>query len=91
MSGQAIITPDEVKRFASALKRFNEELRGNSNRVHGQLRQLGESWRDQEHAKFEQEFSQAMQAIKRFADSSDQYVAYLTRKAQAAQDYLNTH
>ena len=90
MSGrQAIVNPEELRRFAAALKRFNEETRNSTRRVQGQLRHLGSTWRDQEHARFQQEFEQTMRTIQHFLQTSEQYVEFLKRKAEAAQDYLD--
>lgn len=53
---QAIVSPEELRKFAAELKRFNSGLKNDYSRLHGRLRQLGETWRDQEHKKFEREF-----------------------------------
>lgn len=86
---QAIVNPEEVRRFAAALKRYNEEITNSTRRVQGQFRQLGSTWRDQEYKRFEQEFQQATNAIRRFLNTSEQYTQYLKRKAEAAQRYLD--
>jgi len=85
---QAIITPEDVKRFSSDLQRFNSTLKSDYSRIHSKLKQLGQTWRDQEHKKFEKEFDQTAKAIKQFLSSSEKYVPFLQRKAKAADDYL---
>ena len=85
---QAIVNPAELRRFASDLKRFNEELKSSSTRLQAQFRRLGETWRDQEQARFAGEFDQMVRAIQRFTQVSDQHIPFLERKAQAADDYL---
>ena len=52
---QAIVSPSEVRQFAGDLKRLNEELKANSARLQAQFRRLGETWRDQVHARFARE------------------------------------
>ena len=49
---------------------------------------LGDSWQDQEHAKFSDEFKQTMKALKKFVEMSDQHVPYLMRKVQRIEEYL---
>lgn len=86
---QAIVSPEEVRRFAAELKRFNENLKQEQQRIRGRLQSLGETWRDQEHKRFEQEFEQAVKVINHFLESSERYVPFLIRKAESAERYLN--
>lgn len=85
---QAIVSPEELRKFASDLKRFNEDLKERFNQTHARFKQLGETWRDQEHKKFETEFDRTGRAIKQFLVASENYVPFLTRKADAAEKYL---
>jgi len=85
---QAIVDPQELRRFASDLKAFNSGLRDNMTRMHAQLRRLGESWRDQEHKRFAQEFEQAVKLLNHFMGESDKYIQFLQRKAEPIEEYL---
>ena len=49
---QAVVDPNELRRFAHNLKRFGEDLQMSMAGLHGQMLTLSETWRDQEHAKF---------------------------------------
>ncbi|MEI7701824.1 MAG: WXG100 family type VII secretion target [Planctomycetia bacterium] len=88
---QAIVDPGELRRFAQMLRRFNEELNDKSTAVAGQLSHLGQTWRDQEHLRFSEEFSANMKALARFVDSNEQFIPYLLRKAQLVEEYLQQH
>jgi uncharacterized protein YukE len=85
---QAIVDPAELRRFANALKRFNGDIQANLAAIHGQLVALGDTWRDQEHEKFAQEFIQTMQTISRFLEAADQHIPFLLRKAERIEEYL---
>ncbi|MEN9554286.1 MAG: hypothetical protein RLZZ232_572 [Planctomycetota bacterium] len=85
---QAIVDPGELRRFAQMLRRFNEEINDKSTAVAGQLSHLGQTWRDQEHLRFSEEFSANMKALGRFVDSNEQFIPYLLRKAQLVEEYL---
>ena len=85
---QAIVDPGELRRFAHNLKRFNGELQNNLAVLHGQLVGLGDSWRDQEHLKFVQEFEETMQVVGRFLESVTLHIPYLLRKAERVEEYL---
>jgi len=87
-SGQAIVKPEDLRRFASQLKAFNEQLDANAKQLQGQFKSLGSTWRDQEHRRFAQEFEQTMKVIKRFNEISEQHIPFLLKKAQKADDYL---
>ena len=52
---QAIVDPAELRRFAQALRRFNEELNDKSAALGSHLNTLSQTWRDQEHLKFSDE------------------------------------
>jgi uncharacterized protein YukE len=85
---QAVVDPAELRRFAHNLKQFNNELHNQMLVLHGQLVGLGDTWRDQEHDKFTQEFEQTMQVIQRFMEASNQHVPFLVRKAERIEEYL---
>lgn len=85
---QAIVDPAEVRRFAQNLKQFNTELQSQMAALHGQLLNLGTTWRDQEHQKFADEFEQTMQVVKRFVEAADQHIPFLLRKADRVEEYL---
>jgi len=86
---QAIMNPEEVRRFAQELKRFNTEMQQRSASLHSRFTSLGETWQDAEHEKFATEFATTMKAIKHFIEMSEQHTPFLLRKAQRIEDYLN--
>jgi len=63
---QAVASPEELKRFASDLKQFNTQVASAMSNLRGQFVRLGETWRDQEHQKFAQEFEQTMRVLEQF-------------------------
>lgn len=89
LMSQAIINPEEVRRFAEELNRFNLDLQNRLGSLQARFSSLGESWQDQEHEKFTQEFREAVKVLRKFLDASAQHAPYLLRKAQRIEDYLN--
>ena len=89
MSQQVIVNPDELEQFAHNLKHFNDQLRENMARLQGQFQHLGDTWQDQEHWKFAQEFEQTMRTLHQFQNTADTHIPFLLRKAQRARDFLN--
>ena len=85
---KAIVDPAELRRFAHSLKRFSNEMQGQTSSLQGQFSGLGDTWRDQEHEKFAQEFAQTMQVISRFLEAADQHIPFLMRKAERIEEYL---
>lgn len=85
---QAIVDPAELRRFAQTLRQFNDELTEKSAVIAGRLNQLAQTWRDQEHLKFADDYRNNMKALARFVDSNQQYIPYLLRKAQLIEEYL---
>ena len=86
---QAIMDPEKVRRFAEELQRFNSDLENRLVMLQSRFGALGDTWQDQEHEKFSDEFKQAMKALKRFIDLSKEHTPYLLRKAQRIEEYLN--
>jgi uncharacterized protein YukE len=85
---KAIVDPEELRRFANDLKRFNDELQNQMTVLHGRLEALGESWRDQEHQKFREEFEQTMRVVARFSNATSLHIPFLLRKAERVEEYL---
>ena len=85
---QAIVDPDELRRFAAGLKKFNGEVRERITALNGQLIALGKTWRDQENKKFVEDFEQHMRAIAHFIEVTEEHIPFLFRKAEAIERYL---
>ncbi len=85
---QAIVDPEELRRFAASLKKFNSEVQERITSLGGQLVSLNRTWRDQEHRKFSEEFEQHMKVIAHFMEVTKDYIPYLVRKADAIDQYL---
>lgn len=85
---QAIVDPAELRRFALNLKRFNEDLQGDLTTLYSQMLGLGETWRDQEHARFVQEFEQTLKMLDQFLETNSRHVPFLISKAERIEEYL---
>jgi uncharacterized protein YukE len=86
---QAIMDPEQVRRFAEELKRFNSDLKDKVASLQARFAALGDTWQDEEHTKFAEEFRQTVKALKKFVEVSDQHTPFLLRKAQRIEEYLN--
>ena len=80
--------PEEVRRFAKELKHFNAGLQQGMTLLDARFKALGDTWQDQEHQRFSEEFSQTMRALKKFVEVSNEHTPFLLRKAQRIEDYL---
>jgi uncharacterized protein YukE len=88
---QAIMNPEDVRRFADELKRFNTDLQARMASLQARFTALGETWQDQEHHKFADEFREfraTMRSLKQFVETSNEHGPYLLRKAQRIEEYL---
>jgi len=81
--------PEQVRRFAEELKRFNTDLQDKLASLQARFAALGDTWQDEEHTKFAEEFRQTMKVLKKFVEVSNQQTPYLMRKAQRIEEYLN--
>ena len=85
---RAIVDPADLRRFAHNLQQFTNDLQARLLVLHGQVAGLGDTWRDQEHEKFLQEFQETMQVLKRFMEAAQAHVPFLLRKAERIEEYL---
>ena len=81
--------PEEVRRFATELKRFNDDIQARAQALHTRFAYLSSTWQDQEHEKFSEEFITTMKALKKFTEISERHTPFLLRKAQRIDEYLN--
>lgn len=81
--------PEEVRRFAKELKRFNDDVQTRAGALHARFAALGSTWQDQEHEKFAEEFIGTMKALKKFVEVADKHTPFLLRKAQRIEEYLD--
>ena len=86
--GKASVDPAELRRFAADLNRFNNELQGLLSGLHGKMRALEQTWRDQEQRKFAEAFEQTAKGLGSFLENSQQHVQFLAKKAALIEEYL---
>lgn len=85
---QAVVNPDELRRFAGMLKKFNAGLSDQITALAGQLDSLSTTWRDQENRRFSEEFQRNLQQMAGFLESNEEYIPFLLRKADRIDEYL---
>ena len=85
---QAIVNPDELRRFAQMLKKFNTGLSEQIAALSTHLESLSTTWRDQENRRFVEQFNQNARMIARFIEINDEYIPFLLRKAERIDEYL---
>src|SRR3954467_9941963 len=88
LMAQAIMDPEEVRRFAKELKRFNDDVQVRASALQARFNALGSTWQDQEHEKFAEEFVSTMKVLRKFTEVSEAQTPYLLRKAQRIEEYL---
>ena len=85
---KASVDPGELRRFAADLNRFNNELQALVSGLHGRLRSLESTWKDQEQRKFTEAFETTVKALGNFLEASHEHVKTLSKKAQHVEEYL---
>ncbi len=83
--------PEEVRRFAAELKRFNEDIQARAASLQARFAALGTTWQDQDHEKFAEDFVTTMKVLRKFMETSEKHTPYLLRKAQRIEQYLDQH
>jgi uncharacterized protein YukE len=86
---QAIMDPEEVRRFASELRRFNEDVQTRASSLQARFNALGATWQDQDHEKFAEEFITTIKVLKKFMEIAEKHTPFLLRKAERIEQYLD--
>ena len=87
---QAVVDPDDLRQFALKLRKFNVDLRERLSSLTNDMSALSETWRDQEHKRFAEQFDEHLKLMARFLELSDRHVPYLVRKADQIDEYLQS-
>ena len=85
---KAHVDPAELRRFAQDLNRFNNELQTLLAGLNARVRNLEQTWRDQEQRKFAEAFDQTAKGLGNFLEASHQHAQFLAKKAGLIEDYL---
>ena len=85
---QAIVDPEQLRQFAAMLKRYSQQVRESTNSLTQAQSRLADSWRDQEHRKFVDEFEEQVKLVNRLLESTEKHVPYLLKKAEIIEEYL---
>ena len=85
---KAHVDPAELRRFAQDLNRFNNEMQTLMAGLHGRLRSLENTWRDQEQRKFTEAFESTAKGLSNFLEQSHQHASFLAKKATLIEEYL---
>ena len=73
---QAIVDPEDLRRFAQSLKKFSTDMQERVKSLSGQLAALERTWRDQEQKKFSEEFETQIQSMGRFIEIIEEYLQH---------------
>ena len=82
------VDPEELRRFAKELNRFNDDLGKLFGGLKAKMNHLEKSWSDQEQVKFSGEFDMTTKSLARFMELSEVHVKTLMKKAHHVEEYL---
>lgn len=86
---KAIVDPEKLREFASALHRFTDDLEKRRSGVRRKFDRLGDTWRDQKHREFAEVFEETMRNLDRFVERAQEQVPHLRKKAEEIERYLD--
>ncbi len=86
---QIIVSPDDLERFVKSLRQFTDDVSAGASELQARFQSLGQTWRDQEHAKFAEEFEQMMRTLHQFTRAADEQIPSLLRRAERIRRYLD--
>lgn len=84
----AIANPEELIQFANTLEQYLRTIDEETGKLSGAFETLGESWRDEKRAQFEQIYHQLLGALSAFRQNSSEQIPYLRVMAEDLKTYL---
>jgi len=85
---QAIVDPDEVRRFAAFLDSMADALKSKKSGINSRFNELRDVWRDQKYSQFQRLFTETSIRLDQFLQQAQRYSHYLKVKAQKVDRYL---
>lgn len=85
---QAVVDPEQLRQFAAMLKRYTQQVRESTAGLTQAQARLADSWRDQEHHKFCEQFEEQIKQVYKLLEASEQHIPYLLKKAEIIDEYL---
>ena len=78
--------PDELRRFASALRRFKSDVEGQLSGLNSQVQRMRSS--DPQQQRFATDWDRTARSMRSFLGEIDRHAPYLDKKARQLEDYL---
>lgn len=83
----AIVDPEELLSFAAMLDQYLRDIEEKTGMLSGSFERLGETWRDEKRASFEETYHQLLGALSAFSQNSAEQIPYLRSLAEKIKDY----
>ena len=84
----AIANPEELRRFANALEVYIQRIDEETGRIASQFNSLGDSWKDEQHLRFENDFNELRSQVALFKERTAEYPPHLYAMANDLDQYL---
>ena len=85
---QAIGDPEEIRAFAGMLEHYLNTVKEETGRLNQAFGQLGETWKDQQRASFEEVYRQLQKTLQAFSQNASEQIPHLRRMAEDLSTYL---
>ena len=85
-----IVDPEEMRKFANYLLKLAMDLRTMKMETRYKMHHLNQSWRDNENARFVQQFEQELKPLDKLIQMAEDYRRFLLLKASTLDNYFNT-
>ena len=85
---QVHANPDQIEHFAANLAAFGKNVSEELTRIHVAFSNLSETWIDDAHARYSQQFEEMAPPISRLLEATPDHVKHLLRKAEELRAFL---
>lgn len=85
----AIANPEEIVKFSNVVEHYIQILEEETSRMDSAFQQLGDTWKDQQRAAFEETYRQLNNTIMAFRNNAQEQIPHLRQMAADLETYLS--
>lgn len=85
----AIANPEEIIKFSNVVEHYIQILEEETNRMNSAFQYLGDTWKDQQRASFEETYIALNNTITAFKNNAQEQIPHLRQMAADLQTYLS--
>ena len=85
----AIANPEEIRNFSNVIEHYIDVLGDETSLMESEFQKLGDTWKDQQRASFEENYRSLTNTITAFINNAQEQIPHLRQMAADLEEYLS--